>query len=90
MSPMAPHTWMGIGGPAAFFVEPRSVEELQSVVQRAAAEGLPIRLLGGGSNLRARSRRAGGRVATFGAGLQSNSNVRRMWPLRVAGLDWGT
>jgi UDP-N-acetylmuramate dehydrogenase len=49
--PLAPHTWMGIGGPAAFFVEPRSVEELQTVVRRAAAEGLPIRVLGGGSNL---------------------------------------
>ena len=49
--PLAPHTWMGIGGPAEYFAEPRSVEELQAVVQRAAAEGLPIRVLGGGSNL---------------------------------------
>jgi UDP-N-acetylmuramate dehydrogenase len=49
--PLAPHTWLGIGGPAEFFAEPRSVEELQALVRRAAAEGLPIRLLGGGSNL---------------------------------------
>ena len=33
--PLAPHTWLGIGGPAQFFAEPRSVEELQAIVQRA-------------------------------------------------------
>jgi UDP-N-acetylmuramate dehydrogenase len=49
--PLAPHTWLGIGGAAQFFAEPRSVEELQAIVQRAAAEGMPIRVLGGGSNL---------------------------------------
>ena len=49
--PLAPHTWMGIGGPAEYFAEPRSVEELQAVVRRASEEGLPIRVLGGGSNL---------------------------------------
>jgi UDP-N-acetylmuramate dehydrogenase len=49
--PLAPHTWLGIGGPAEFFAEPRSVDELQALVRRAATEGLPIRLLGGGSNL---------------------------------------
>ena len=26
--PLAPHTWFGIGGPALYFVEPRTVEEL--------------------------------------------------------------
>ena len=49
--PLAPHTWMGIGGPVEFFAEPRSVDELQALVKRAAAEGLPIRMLGGGSNV---------------------------------------
>jgi UDP-N-acetylmuramate dehydrogenase len=49
--PLAPHTWMGIGGPAEFFAEPRSADELQAVVKRASEEGLQIRVLGGGSNL---------------------------------------
>jgi UDP-N-acetylmuramate dehydrogenase len=49
--PLAPHTWLGIGGPAQYFAEPRSIDELQTLVRRAAAEGLPIRVLGGGSNL---------------------------------------
>lgn len=49
--PLAPNTWMGIGGPAEYFVEPRSIEELQAVVKRASDEGMLIRVLGGGSNL---------------------------------------
>lgn len=48
---LAPHTWMGIGGPAEYFAEPRSLDELQALVRRAAEEGLPLRVLGGGSNL---------------------------------------
>ena len=49
--PLAPHTWLGIGGPAQYFAEPRTIDELQTLVKRAAAEGLQIRLLGGGSNV---------------------------------------
>ncbi len=48
--PLAPHTWMGIGGPAEYFAEPRSIAELQSLVRRAADDGLQMRVLGGGSN----------------------------------------
>lgn len=40
-----------MGGPAEFFAEPRTVAELTTLVKRASAEGLPLRVLGGGSNL---------------------------------------
>ncbi|WP_437226632.1 UDP-N-acetylmuramate dehydrogenase [Planctomicrobium sp. SH661] len=49
--PMAPHTWLKVGGPAQMFAEPRTVEELEQLVRAADAEGLPVRMLGGGSNL---------------------------------------
>ena len=64
--PLAPHTWMGIGGPVEFFAEPRSVDELQSLVKRAAGEGLPIRLLGGGSNVLVRDDGVPGVVVRLG------------------------
>src|SRR4051812_46081801 len=32
--PLAKHTWYKIGGPARYFLRPRSVEELQAVVAR--------------------------------------------------------
>jgi UDP-N-acetylmuramate dehydrogenase len=49
--PLAPHTWLGIGGPAQFFAAPRSQDELAALVRRCADEGLTARLLGGGSNI---------------------------------------
>ena len=49
--PLAPHTWLNVGGPAQMYVEPRTEEELQQLIVAAAEEDVPIRLLGGGSNL---------------------------------------
>lgn len=49
--PLAMHTWFQIGGPAEFFAEPTSVEELSAVVQRCRQEEVPVRVLGNGSNL---------------------------------------
>jgi UDP-N-acetylmuramate dehydrogenase len=49
--PLAPYTWMKIGGPAQYFIEPRTVEELTAVVSVCHAEQIPVRLFGSGSNL---------------------------------------
>jgi len=49
--PLAPHTWFHLGGPAEYFAEPRNVDELRELVRRCAEEELPMRLLGGGSNV---------------------------------------
>ena len=49
--PLAPYTWMKIGGPAQYLMQPRTPAELVQVVQTCAAVEAPIKLLGGGSNL---------------------------------------
>jgi UDP-N-acetylmuramate dehydrogenase len=49
--PLGPHTWLRLGGAAQFFAEPTSVEELTTLVRQCHNGGLPIRVLGGGSNL---------------------------------------
>ncbi|MBT4867670.1 MAG: UDP-N-acetylmuramate dehydrogenase [Planctomycetaceae bacterium] len=49
--PLAPHTWLKVGGPAQYLIEPRSVEELTAVVRCCDENGIPVRMLGGGSNL---------------------------------------
>ena len=49
--PLANLTTFKVGGPAEWFVAPRSVSELQTCVQWAKSEGLPITRLGAGSNL---------------------------------------
>ncbi len=49
--PLAPRTWLRLGGNAEFFAQPNSVEELAALVRRCREEEVPIRVLGGGSNL---------------------------------------
>lgn len=49
--PMAPHTWLKVGGSAQIFIEPRNVDELVEVVKAIAQEDLPVKVLGGGSNI---------------------------------------
>jgi len=49
--PLAPYTWLRLGGPAAVFAEPNDRNELAELVSRAREEDLPVRLIGGGSNL---------------------------------------
>ena len=41
----------GVGGPARYFVEARSVDDLREAAAWADAQRLPLFLLGGGSNL---------------------------------------
>jgi len=49
--PLAPHTWYRLGGPADFFIRPRSVDELQDVVRRCNDNHIHIHVMGFGSNL---------------------------------------
>ena len=48
---LAPFTTFRVGGPADYFVEVRSVEELRAVLDAARAAGAPVTPLGGGSNV---------------------------------------
>lgn len=45
------YTTLKIGGPAARFYEPASVEELQQIIREHTAQGLPMMILGNGSNM---------------------------------------
>lgn len=49
--PMAPYTWLRLGGEAEYFAEPTNVEELAQLVKRCREEDLPVRLVGSGSNV---------------------------------------
>ena len=63
--PLAPHTWFTLGGPAQYFAEPRNVEELATLVERCQHEELPLRLLGGGSNVLVRDEGVPGVVVSL-------------------------
>jgi UDP-N-acetylmuramate dehydrogenase len=49
--PLARHTSFKVGGPAALFAEPRTVEELRAVLSLSREQRVPSFLLGGGTNL---------------------------------------
>ena len=48
---LAPFTWYKLGGPAKFFVRPRSLEELQETAKRCVENDIPVHVLGLGANL---------------------------------------
>jgi len=50
-APLAPRTWLQVGGPAEYLVEPTTTDELIAVVKRCAKQGLAAHLLGNGSNV---------------------------------------
>lgn len=49
--PLAPYTHLRIGGPAEFFVQPRTVPEMAAVLSYCTTNRVPLRMLGGGYNL---------------------------------------
>lgn len=49
--PLSVHTTFRIGGPAELFVVPRTVEELREVIAECCRRGVPLHVLGRGSNL---------------------------------------
>src|SRR5262245_28075367 len=65
--PLAPYTWLRLGGAAQYFAEPARVEELAALVRRCFESGLAVRILGGGSNLLVRDEGITGMVVALGA-----------------------
>jgi len=59
---LAPYTWLRLGGEAQYFAEPTNVDELTELVRRCRQDDMPVRLLGGGSNLLVRDEGVAGLV----------------------------
>jgi UDP-N-acetylmuramate dehydrogenase len=49
--PLAPYTHLKVGGPAEFFVQPRTADELAGVIQHCIRHKIPLHVLGGGCNI---------------------------------------
>jgi len=61
-APLGEGTWLKVGGSAKLLIEPTSIEELQSVVKAAAADEVPLSMLGSGSNILVRDEGVSGAV----------------------------
>ena len=73
--PLAPYTRLNVGGVAEYFAEPTNIDELVGLVKRFAAAQLPIRLIGGGSNVLVRDEGVPGLVLHLAAPEFSNIEV---------------
>lgn len=100
--PLAPLTTLGVGGKADWFCEARTEAEITSALSAAHSAGLPVTILGGGSNvlvsddgvrglvIRVRggsARRTGPRTARADAGMTVNGLVRWCIQRGLAGLE---
>lgn len=65
--PLAMHTWFQLGGPAEYFAEPGDADQLIALVRRCGQEEVPVRLLGGGSNILVRDEGVPGMVVRLAA-----------------------
>lgn len=72
--PLGPLVWLGIGGPARYFAEPIDEADLRGLVESAHEQGLPVRILGGGSNLLVREAGVDGLVISL-SGLVSPPSI---------------
>ena len=87
--PLAPLTTLGLGGPADWFIEASSEEELLGALAAARESGLPVTLLGGGSNVLVSDGGVRGlvvRVAGGGARQVDSGTVRAFAGMTVNGL----
>lgn len=65
--PLAMHTWFQLGGPAEYFAEPESVDDLIALIRRCRDAGVPMRILGQGSNILVRDEGVPGMVVRLSA-----------------------
>src|SRR6056297_2658939 len=73
--PLGPMVWLGIGGPARYFAEPVEESDLERLVQSAADQGLPVRVLGGGSNVLVREAGVDGLVISLAGPTTSQFEI---------------
>ena len=73
--PLANHTSFRIGGPAEWYAEPSNPEELVRVLRQASTLGLPVSVIGGGTNTLAADRGIRGLVIRLGRGFRTIRDV---------------
>jgi UDP-N-acetylmuramate dehydrogenase len=84
---LAPMTWYGLGGKADYFITPKTVEQLQTVVQRCRENSIPIYVLGFGSNLLINDKGVRGAVIKLSGEELSGSSFEGDWLTAWGGAD---
>jgi UDP-N-acetylmuramate dehydrogenase len=87
--PLSAHTWLRLGGPAMYFVRPRTTEELAEVVRRCREGEVPMYVLGGGANLLIDDAGVRGAVIHLGQGEFTRTELIDGGLRAAAGADMG-
>ena len=89
--PLAPLTTLGVGGPARYFLEARSEEEIIAGSSWAQQKGIQLFVLGGGSNLVVSDRGFDGlvlHIALHGVEVIESDSANQVLFRAAAGEDW--
>jgi UDP-N-acetylmuramate dehydrogenase len=87
--PLAPMTTLGIGGSARYFSAVKTSEQIAAGVQWAADRGLPLFVLGGGSNIVVADEGVSGLALRIDIkGVENHSEGDRMIVTAGAGEEW--
>ena len=89
--PLAPLTTLNIGGPARYFARARSLEDVQQTIAFTRQRGLPLFVLGGGSNLVVSDRGFPGlvlKIEIAGIELQGEAPAEKLRLTVGAGESW--
>ncbi|MEM1226657.1 MAG: FAD-binding protein [Planctomycetota bacterium] len=73
--PLRDSLWLGIGGPARFVAEPVEIDQVVALVRVAKDAGLPLRVLGQGSNVLVREAGFDGLVISLAASALSGLRI---------------
>ena len=85
---LAPFCWLKIGGAAQYYAAPDNLADLETLCREAFAADLPVRVLGGGSNLLVRESGVEGLVLKLGGNL-ANITVDGTKLVAGAGAELG-
>lgn len=82
-APLARRTWWQVGGPADGYVKAGTVEQVQAVVATCTAQGVPLFVLGNGTNLLISDRGIRGLVLQLGKDLARAEAIAGSSPTQV-------
>ena len=87
--PLAPRTWLNIGGPATYLITPRNVDELAQVVKQCTDNEIPMYVLGSGANILVDDAGVKGAVICLTQGDFMKVTLTEMGIKAYAGADLG-
>jgi UDP-N-acetylmuramate dehydrogenase len=87
--PLAGHTWFRLGGPAEYFAQPQSADQLAALVRRCREAEVSVRLLGGGSNVLVRDEGTKGVVVRLAAPAFTQIKVNKQTVTAGGGAKLG-